>query len=336
MATGKQEAQRLGREKMSASEKQKTEGEGMKEESEVATSEAASSTVSRRKPFFKQEITPEIPEAVDDFLRNFLLRHGLTRSLRSFETEWYGSAQKLLTQSLSGISFLPDAHTHRKLLQSELQRVQRETEQLRQEVLEAGENLMRVQRERDFHRLQYKRVAEHKNRLIEDIKRLKKHLESYEPVLRLLTDKYQAALRQKTLIALEKDRLQKSTEARKQEKSKNKEEINKSSTDKQPANKTKHRRDKEFLVCRQPVNSDLNQVTSVTPLKNISSFSLYCSIRAHQLPISCIDLHPRKRIVASASDESRWKLWALPSEGEKVGGLLSEVVGFSMFMITNR
>lgn len=325
---------------MSARRKERTEGENKifseeeerrsieEEDFEEAMREAASSTVSRRKPGpFKQQIIPQIPEAVDDFLRNFLRRAGLSRTLKSFEAEWYSSAQKLLAESLTmaaaGVFFLPDALTHRQLLQSELQRVRRETDLLRQEVLVAGESLVRMQRERDFHRLQYRRVAEDKNRLIEDFKQLKKHLESYQPALRQLDDKYQAALRQKMLISLKKDKDQNNSEVRpSQEKSKIKEErsiIRSNGADKSPAKSTitRHKNDTEFPVCSRLVSSHLAQVKSET-LKSLSSFSLSCSIRAHQHPISCIDLHPRKRILASASDDCSWRLLALPSEGEKV------------------
>uniref|UniRef100_A0A665TP28 Uncharacterized protein n=1 Tax=Echeneis naucrates TaxID=173247 RepID=A0A665TP28_ECHNA len=65
-----------------------------------------------------------------------------------------------------------------------------------------------MQRERHFHQLQYQKVAEDKNRLIEDFKQIEKSLESFKLVLRQLDDKYQTALRQKMLISLEKERLQ--------------------------------------------------------------------------------------------------------------------------------
>lgn len=308
---------------MSARRKERTEEESVEEEDfEEAMKEASSSTVSRRKlrPF-KQQIIPKIPESVDDFLRNFLQRAGLNRTLKSFEAEWYSSAQRHLAESLkmatTGVFFLPDAVTHRQLLQSELQRVHRETDLLRQEVLVAGESLASMQREREYHRLQCQRVTEDKNRLIEEFKQLKKHLESYQPALRQLDDKYEAALRQKMLISLKKG-----TEVRlNQEKSKIKEEkiTGGNRADKSPARRPiiRHENDTEFPICSRPANTHLAQVKSET-LKSTTFFSLSCSIRAHQHPISCIDLHPRKRILASASDDCSWRLLALPSEGEKV------------------
>ncbi|XP_038590405.1 sperm-associated antigen 16 protein [Micropterus salmoides] len=350
MTTGKQAAERAG-EKLSARRKQRAEEmnkEGFSEEEERRSVEeeeyeelmrkAASSSASRRKPApsSKQQIIPKIPEAVDDFLRNFLRRAGLSRTLNSFEAEWYGSAQNLLRETLpmevTGVFFIPDALTHRQLLQSELETVRRETELLRKELLMAGESLVRTQRERDFHRLQYRRVAEDKNRLIEDFKQLKKHLESYEPVLRQLDDKYQAALRQKMLISLRKDRVQNTRDARVNQETVQikKENVKRSSADKLPAKSTtaRHPKDSEFPVCSRLVNPHMTQ-GNFLKWKNPGSFSLSCSIRAHKLPISCIALHPRKRILASACDDRSWRLWELPANGEKVGQMLLTGEGHS-------
>lgn len=311
-ARGKERAAEENKEGFSEEEEERRSVE--EEDLEEVMREAASSAAARRKHEpTKQQIILNIPEAVDDFLRNFLRRAGLSQTLDTFEAEWYGSAQKLLTETLTpapaGVFFISDALTHRQLLQSQLQTVRRETELLRQQVLAQGESLVRMQRERDFHRLQYRRVAESKNRLIEDFKQLKKLLQSYEPALRQLDDKYQAALRHKMLISLEKDRVQNTTDPRlSQEKPRNKTERSiKKSADKWSASTTRHP-----TVCSRPVDLHLAQVASQ------KSFSLSCSIKAHELPISCIDLHPRKLILASASDDRSWRLWTLPAGGEEV------------------
>lgn len=272
---------------------------------------------------FNEQIITKIPEVVDDFLRNFLRKAGLSRTLRNFEAEWYSSAQILLAESLgmaaTGVFFIPDALTFRQLLHGELQRVSAETHLLRQDVLAAGERLLKVQRERDFHRLLCRQVAEEKNRLMEELKQFKTHLESYEPVLRQLDDKYQAALRQKMLINLKKDRVQNQDQTKLcPEKSQIQEEksIRRSNSAQKSSAEgpiTVHTKD-------SPAPSRISdaELEKYETLRSISSLKLSCSIRAHQLPISWIDLHPRKRILASASDDCSWRLWALPSQGEKV------------------
>ena len=65
----------------------------------------------------------------------------------------------------------------------------------------------KLRKERDFHRMHHKRVVQEKNKLISDIKRLKKHYESYEPTLKQLQHKYEVAMKEKMLTKLERDRL---------------------------------------------------------------------------------------------------------------------------------
>ncbi|XP_074547127.1 sperm-associated antigen 16 protein isoform X2 [Halichoeres trimaculatus] len=309
-----------GEKEVSLKEVEEERIEEVEEDFEEATRESASSMASRSRlnePLIQLPIISEIPEAVDDFLRNFLQRLGMSRTLNSFEVEWYGSAQKLQTESLrmtsAGICFIPDALTHQQLLHSELKEVHREIDLLREGVLKAGESLVRMQTERDFHRIQYRRLLEEKNRLIEDHKKLRKHLQSFEPALKQLDDKYQAALSQKMLITLEKDRLKNSTSTTlNQEKSQPKRDS----------------RSKSVPVPRKTEFPDPQLAGASTgPCK--SSFSLCCSIRAHHLPISCIDLHPRKMILASTSDDRSWRLWALPANGEKVGQMVLTGEGHS-------
>ncbi|KAM9376161.1 uncharacterized protein KZ484_008750 [Pholidichthys leucotaenia] len=284
---------------------------------------AASSTAPRRKSGPPRRQISPIPEAVDDFLRNFLRRLSLSRTLSCFETEWYGSAQEHLKENLSStnVPFIPDPLTHRQLLLSELDTVRRETEELREEVLAARENLVKMQRERNFHRLQYRRVSEEKNRMIKDLKELRKHLGSYEPAMRQLDDKCQATLRQKTLISLQKERLQNTEDTIVSKEKENKEAT---AADKSPPESTtRHPKDSAFPRMMK------THLPQVIPQTEKNSFSLSCSMRAHKLPINCIHLHPRKMILASASDDHTWRLWTLPASREKVGQMVLTGEGHS-------
>merc|ERR1712072_1206141 len=65
----------------------------------------------------------------------------------------------------------------------------------------------KFRKERDFHRMHHKRVVQEKNKLIVDIKRLKKHSAAYEPTLTELRNKYEAAMKEKMLMRLERDRV---------------------------------------------------------------------------------------------------------------------------------
>lgn len=287
-----------------------------------------------------------IPEVVDDFLRNFLVKMGMSRTLDCFQAEWYEMEQRgLLKTEL--VEFVPDAYTHNQLLDNELKNVQRERDSYRQAASKASETLVKLQKERDFHRLQHKRVVQEKNRLVEDIKRLKKHYGSYEPALKQLSYKYQVALKQKMLISLERDRacgqansleatlcnVHSSSTIRsanrdtglppQQEKYQSKsgkggqlqnDGIALYDQDKDPTKNTaqKHPKDSEFPVSSR-VNPYLGQIKALAShCPKASGFRFTNSLKAHTLPISCLALHPRKFIVASSSDDQLWRLWGMP------------------------
>ena len=63
-----------------------------------------------------------------------------------------------------------------------------------------------MRKERDYHRMHHNRVIQEKNKLISDLKRLKGHYETYEPLIRTMKAKYDVAIREKVLNQLERDR----------------------------------------------------------------------------------------------------------------------------------
>ena len=142
------------------------------------------------------------PEAADDFLRNFLHQMGMTETLDCFQTEWTEVVQKGLVDA-ERVGVVPDVYTEILLLDRELKNAQREREEYRRAASTSAETLARVQKARDFHRMQHKRVVQEKNRLIEEMRKLKGQCDSYEPVLKRMNEKFQAVLKQTMLLTVE-------------------------------------------------------------------------------------------------------------------------------------
>uniref|UniRef100_A0A8C3G2W0 Uncharacterized protein n=1 Tax=Cyclopterus lumpus TaxID=8103 RepID=A0A8C3G2W0_CYCLU len=142
---------------------------------------------------------------VDDFLRNFLSQMSMTETLDCFQTEWTEMAQRGLVNP-EHVDVVPDVHVENQRLDSELKNAQREGEEYRLAASAGAETLARVQKERDFQRMQHKRVVQEKNRVIEDIRKLKSQCDHYELALKRSNEKYQAALKQTMLVTLERDK----------------------------------------------------------------------------------------------------------------------------------
>ncbi|KAM9629435.1 sperm-associated antigen 16 protein isoform 3-T3 [Morphnus guianensis] len=147
----------------------------------------------------------EIPEAMDDFFCNFLVRLGMSRTLDCFQTEWYELVQRGMFTA-KDIGLVPTVYTRNQQLEADNMRLRKDLENYKLAANKAKEAFLKMQKECDFHRMHHKRVVQEKNKLICDIKRLKAHYASYEPVLKELTEKYQTTLRQKMLTSLERDR----------------------------------------------------------------------------------------------------------------------------------
>ncbi|KAI1236986.1 Sperm-associated antigen 16 protein, partial [Lamprotornis superbus] len=147
----------------------------------------------------------ETPQAMDDFFCNFLVRLGMSRTLDCFQTEWYELIERgVLTVEAAGL--VPDVYTRNQQLEAENLSLKKDLENYKHSVNKKEEALLKMQRERDFHRMHHNRVVQEKNRLISDMKRLKAHYASYEPVLKQLSEKYQHSLTQKMLTTLERDK----------------------------------------------------------------------------------------------------------------------------------
>nr|XP_032655926.1 sperm-associated antigen 16 protein isoform X2 [Chelonoidis abingdonii] len=309
--------------------------------------------IAQRSVLTSKHSVSKIPEVVDDFLCNFLVRMGMVRTLDCFQTEWYELMQKGAIER-KDIGFVPDMYTYNQHLEMEKRRLKKELENYKLAASKAKEALQKIQKERDFHRMNHKRVVQEKNRLISDIKRLKAHYASYEPMLKQLTEKYQTILRQKMLTSLERDRavgqvtgLQATLQ-----------NLESGCASEIPVTRAGHRceredgrqgptqkavqenREQKYLYAgvapydpaKDPtkqkgrkyskdsefpidtqVNPYLARAKQCTRPLKSGVYRLSSTLKVHDLAVSCLALHPRKDIVVTASDDRLWKMWAFPN-----------------------
>ncbi|XP_077011144.1 sperm-associated antigen 16 protein isoform X9 [Tamandua tetradactyla] len=146
-----------------------------------------------------------VPEVIEDFLCNFLIKMGMTRTLDCFQSEWYELVQKGVTE-LKDVGNVPDVYTQNMLLESENKNLKKDLKHYKQAADKAREDLLKTQKERDFHRMHHKQIVQERNKLINDLKGLKLHYASYEPALRVLHERHHTLLKEKMLTSLERDR----------------------------------------------------------------------------------------------------------------------------------
>jgi WD40 repeat protein len=146
-----------------------------------------------------------VPGSADDFIRNFLIRSRMFRSLDAFNTEFYELKAR---RALPGDELLrvPDAYSANARLEEEIAKLRVELVGAQELAGKAQGSWDRFRRERDFHRMHHRRVVQEKNKLIVDLRRLKTHYDQYEPTMAELRTKYELAMKEKALMRLERDR----------------------------------------------------------------------------------------------------------------------------------
>ncbi|XP_029187865.2 sperm-associated antigen 16 protein-like [Acropora millepora] len=275
------------------------------------------------------------PEIVEDFVRNFLVKMGMVRTLDCFQTEWYELLQKGMLNE-EDVRVVPDIYVKNQQLDDLVTQLRQDVAKFKEAAERAKQTFVRLKKERDFHRMHHKRVVQEKNRLITDLKRLKKHYSTYEPTLQTLKHKYEVAMKEKMLTKLERDRavgkmtgLQTaphqvaaipaditqggSESLRKVSPLRTKGAQKNATGPAPPTTQSKHPKDSEF-----PVDSRVNPQLShhkgpSAHLTRSGGFRLTHTVSAHALPVSGLALHPRKQVLATVSDDWSWKMWAVPS-----------------------
>lgn len=111
---------------------------------------------------------------------------------------------------------VPDVYLRNAELEEELSGLATEVRRAQEVAGKAGDTWDKFRKERDFHRMHHKRVAQEKDKLIADLRRIKAHYKKYEPTILDLKKKYEDAMKEKSLSAIQRDKLQAKVSRRRQ------------------------------------------------------------------------------------------------------------------------
>lgn len=306
------------------------------------------------------------PEVMDDFVRNFLIRLGMTRALEAFQSEWYEKLQRgELNKAVAGA--VPDVYAQNQSLMEHVADLQRELKTALEVAARAKQTWSKFRKERDFHMLHHKRVAHEKSQLITDMQRLKKHYASFQPLIEETKLKYEKAMKEKMLIKLRMEQMEAQIAQLnltiKQLEGSRLPDEQREIHDKMnagvgaPAGKrslsnpktrdggagngstiggggtltgTKQssgggskgstagggslKKTATLMSTRSRTNPHAGKVY---PPVVADRLNLAKTFRVHDMPVSCVALHPSRSIAATVSDDTTWKLWSIP-EGELI------------------
>jgi WD40 repeat protein len=288
-------------------------------------------------------------ELVDDFIRNFLLKMKMTKTMDCFQTEWYekSTAGELTPEDLSVVA---DVYQRNQDLDNQVKALRAELDKAKEIAHKARSTWDKFRKERDFHRMNHRRVVQEKSKLVKDLRRLREHLATYEPTLKGLEDKYRIAMKEKAMAKLQADRLQARVETVESQLRQatlaagvGKGEISMGSLGSPGGSQERSLRERKLQESQIEMpratkkkvpgpltmggKTGLASDTSLTafqdrenPYLNLQfepqradKYELRKTYKAHIAPISALALHPKKSIVATASDDHTWKMWSIPN-----------------------
>jgi len=178
----------------------------------MLTTMKAGGTSASPKVQSKGEKQPEVKASVeqrhtvvDDFIRNFFSKLGMQQSLDAFETEWYQMKQ----QGKFGeedIGRVPDIYARNKEMDEQVKTLRKELEAVKLIANKAKASFDKFKKQRDYHKMHHRRVAQEKSKLVTDIKRLKRQISNFEPALAMMRKKYEQAINRAMMISLAKER----------------------------------------------------------------------------------------------------------------------------------
>lgn len=152
------------------------------------------------------EITSTRNEDGDEFLRNFFIKFGMKKTLDSFQQEWF----ELKTKDeldLSTMPEIPKVYKENIELSNVLTSLQKEVDEARIIAEKSRSTYDKLRKQRDFQKINHRRVQQEKQKLNNDINKCKGTYESYQSKFDELSAKYEGAIKEKMLMKLEKDRL---------------------------------------------------------------------------------------------------------------------------------
>ncbi|CAD7940511.1 unnamed protein product [Amoebophrya sp. A120] len=249
---------------------------------------------------------------VDDFIRNFFIKHGFTRSLEAFQNEWFekgGLGEAIETA--------PDLYVKAQQLAQEnagLTHALQTSEGIAQESKKQWD---KFRKERDFHKMHHRRVVQERRRLLTDFERLKRHYEQYEPTLAELRHKYEVIMKEKMLMRLERDRIAGKMETLQEQLEVLQRQVDQKDSKASPAEATGVTKSRRRINTPWPEEEDLGEPAVFEPIKPADLKALKSFPKCHAGPIASLAFHPKLPVLATASDDHTWKLFSLPA-GELV------------------
>lgn len=159
----------------------------------------------------RHDIKPKVIKrdvVIDDYIRNYLSKYNMQKTLNIFQHEWSQLSKKGVFND-SHIGKITDTINMNSRMEESIKKMKVELDKEQLKAEKAKSTWLKLRKERDFHKTHTQRVQKEKVQISENIKKLHELQEQYEDKIKELTKKYEMTLKEKTLLKLSKEKLQK-------------------------------------------------------------------------------------------------------------------------------
>lgn len=249
-------------------------------------------------------------ETADEFLRNFFIKFGMSKTLESFQNEFYEKKANGETMEEE----IPVVYARNLELSDEIALLQEQLDEARIISEKAKSTYDKLIKQRDYQKINHRRVQQEKSKLNRQINALKKHYEENQKKFKELTQKYENIVKEKMIMKLDKESYAQQVEEGMDEQYKDEKDKTqlKSKLDETTAKKAKKKVQSGVpseLPANDPENPALGEINEIMS----GSLTLLKTFKGHLMGVTGLSYNPNKHILATASDDSTWKLWSIPN-----------------------
>lgn len=159
----------------------------------------------RALPQTERAVLQRVPEVTDDYIRNFLLRNGMHTTLECFEVEWY---ERFGSAAQPDIPLIPNNYLESAALLNRIEVLEQDLQRHAELTTKTTKQWAQARRDRDLHRSHHNRLVQEKNKLEALLRQARQHSDAVSPAMQELRQRCNQLLKSKTLLTMERDRLQ--------------------------------------------------------------------------------------------------------------------------------
>ena len=262
----------------------------------------------------------EDKERIDVFIKNYLMKFNMEKSLKVFEQEFYERLSKNEI-SLDKIGTVPEVYIKSEQIQKQIGNFQKDLDAAKIYSEKANSKFLKLRKAKESEKIRHRRVQQEKQQHIKKIDEMKKIYKQDNDTYKELSKKYgevtvKSAIFDTQIGAMKlklenlDDQIQKLKTALAESRThQDKDENKDKSLLKEELKGNKIIQWTPFPIIPKEMASQINtNFPAVSQRMNV-----FKSFPGHLNGVTSIDFNPKKAIIGTASDDKTWKLWKFPT-----------------------